>query len=275
MSHKAQKSIHLLHGFRVASGGLLVLALLVAQFHGWPSLTYDRSSQVLSYATDMSRRDLLDDTNHQRKLAQLPTLTENAKLDASAQAKAEAMVKQDYWAHVAPDGTQPWQYFTKAGYNYTKAGENLAYGFTTADGTVKAWMDSPTHRANLLGDYQDVGFGIASGAHYQGGKYTVVVAHYGMPAKTAAAANSTASPPPVSFGTGQSVNYFSQLSAGNLSAIMLVSLSLCLGAALMFGLTHRKMLSYALETGEHFAVRHPLFDAGLVATVLGLIMISR
>ncbi|HET6622713.1 MAG TPA: CAP domain-containing protein [Candidatus Saccharimonadales bacterium] len=276
MSHKRSSSTSILHSLRVAGAGLLVLAFLVAQFNGWPSLAQDRS-QVLSYATDMSRLSLLDDTNQQRVKAGLPKLSENSLLDASAQAKAEAMVKQDYWSHVSPDGIEPWQFFNDAGYSYRKAGENLAYGFTSAEGTVTAWMNSPTHRDNLLGNYRDVGFGIASSSHYQGGRYTVVVAHYGLPAQTAAATttNQAISPPPVTVGATATINYLDQLSAGNWSAIILVSLSLCLGAAIMFGLTHRRMLSYAVETGEHFAMRHPLFDAGLVVAVLSLIMISR
>lgn len=274
MTHK-HSSLHFLHIFRVAGAGLLVLAFLVAQFHDWPALTADQSGQVLSYATGMSRAELLSDTNQQRSQVGLPKLSENSKLDQSAQAKAEDMIKRNYWAHVSPDGTQPWQYFSNAGYNYRSAGENLAYGFLTAGQTVDAWMNSPTHRANLLGNYRDVGFGIASG-HYQGGKYTVVVAHYGLPAATVAAATVTQGlSPPVTVGSSSTINYLDQIGAGNWSAIMLASLSLCVGAALMFGLTHRKMLGYALETGEHFAVRHPLFDAGLVAMALSLIMLSR
>lgn len=274
MTHK-RSSVHFLHVFRVAGAGLLVLAFLVAQFHDWPVLAASQSGQVLSYATSMSRSALLSDTNQQRSQAGLPNLSENARLDQSAQAKAEDMIKRNYWAHVGPDGTQPWQYFSDAGYSYRSAGENLAYGFLTAGQTVDAWMNSPTHRANLLGNYRDVGFGIASG-HYQGGKYTVVVAHYGLPSPTVAAATMTSGlSPPVTVGASSTINYLDQLGAGNWSAIMLASLSLCVGAALMFGLTHRKMLGYALETGEHFAVRHPLFDAGLVAMALSLIMLSR
>ncbi|HET8690260.1 MAG TPA: CAP domain-containing protein [Candidatus Saccharimonadales bacterium] len=275
MTYK-RSSINFLYSFRVAGAGLLVLAFLVAQFHGWPALTANKTGEVLSYATGMSRGNLLADTNQQREKAGLGDLSENNKLDNSAQAKAEDMIKHNYWSHVGPDGTQPWQYFSKAGYSYRSAGENLAYGFLTPGQTVEAWMNSPTHRANLLGNYRDVGFGIASG-HYQGGKYTVVVAHYGLPAQTEAAAtiNPAATPPAITVGSSSAINYLDQLGSGNWSAILLVSLSLCVGAALMFGLTHRKMLGYALETGEHFAVRHPLFDAGLVALAFSLILISR
>jgi hypothetical protein len=92
------------------------------------------------------------------------------------------MIARNYWSHNTPDGTEPWWFFTQAGYSYTNAGENLAYGFSDSASTVDAWMNSAGHRANILGSYTEVGFGVASGANYQGGENTVVVAHYATPA---------------------------------------------------------------------------------------------
>jgi hypothetical protein len=145
--------------------------------------TLTSSTRVLAYATEMSRSGLLSGTNAARSSNGLAPLALNAQLNNSAQAKAQDMANKDYWAHVSPDGTQPWYFFDQAGYSYVRAGENLAYGFLTSQGAVDGWMNSATHRANILGDYADVGFGIVNAPNYQSsGEQTIVVAHYGTKA---------------------------------------------------------------------------------------------
>lgn len=136
---------------------------------------------VLSYAIDTTVSGLLQETNNQRTANGLAGLTLNSQLNAAAQAKADDMVARDYWSHNTPEGDAPWVFIVSAGYKYQTAGENLAYGFLNSTATVKGWMDSPGHRANILnGTYKEVGFGIANSPNYQGtGPETVVVAMYG------------------------------------------------------------------------------------------------
>lgn len=145
---------------------------------------------VLSYATDMSHNGLLSSTNSQRSANGLGSLSINSKLNQAAQAKANDMVARNYWSHNTPDGQAPWTFFKAAGYDYATAGENLAYGFTTSDATVTAWMNSPPHKENVLGaSYTEVGFGFANSADFNNaGEETVVVAMYGSPKSVAAAA---------------------------------------------------------------------------------------
>lgn len=140
--------------------------------------------QVLAYATNVNRADLVAQTNAARAANGLAGYNENAQLNVSAQLKANDMIANNYWAHTSPSGVQPWYWFTAAGYDYASAGENLAYGFVTSDGVVNGWMNSPGHRANILGGFQDVGHGIANGENFQGSQNTVVVAHYAKPRAT-------------------------------------------------------------------------------------------
>ena len=94
-------------------------------------------------------------------------LAENQMLDAAAQAKAEDMIKNQYFAHVSPNGKQAWDFIRGAGYSYIIAGENLAINFYSSEGLDQAWMSSPGHRANILNkDYEDIGIGIAQGNYY-------------------------------------------------------------------------------------------------------------
>lgn len=145
---------------------------------------------VLGYATDMSVASLLEDTNAQRTANGESALDINGQLDQAAQAKANDMSARDYWSHNTPDGSTPWSFISAAGYVYQTAGENLAYGFTSASDTMTAWMNSPEHRANILGaTYKDVGFGIVNIPDYQNqGPETLVVAMYASPAPAAVAA---------------------------------------------------------------------------------------
>ena len=160
----------------------------------WPA-----KHSVLGYATDVSVQSLLDSTNSQRNSNSLASLGLNAALDQAAQAKANDMSSRDYWSHNTPDGQTPWSFIAAAGYSYQTAGENLAYGFDTASNTITGWMNSPEHRANILNTtYEEVGFGIASSADYQGsGPETIVVALYAEPvgATVAASAPSAAATP--------------------------------------------------------------------------------
>ena len=138
---------------------------------------------VLAYATNIGVDSLLLQTNQQRTTNGLSALTINAKLNQAAQAKANDMVTRNYWSHNTPDGVEPWAFFDNAGYAYFKAGENLAFGFMTSSDTITGWMNSPSHRENLLNSsFQEVGFGFANSSDFvNNGNETVVVAEYAMP----------------------------------------------------------------------------------------------
>jgi len=176
--------------------GLALIVGLVVAVHGAAILTAPATAKqgratgsVLAYATgSITPSELLADTNQQRAAAGLPALRMDSRLNASAQAKAQNMFAENYWAHVSPSGIQPWYWFTQAGYNYKYAGENLAKDFDTSAGAMDGWMNSPGHRANILNaNYVDVGFAVVNGT-LTGGQTTLVVAHYGQNASAAATA---------------------------------------------------------------------------------------
>lgn len=137
---------------------------------------------VLGISYSISVDDLLKITNDDRQQNGLPPLSLNSELTSAAQGKAVNMFQNDYWAHFAPDGTSPWDFIKGAGYNYSYAGENLAKGFTSSSDIVQAWMNSPSHRENMLSDkYKDVGFAIQEG-NLLGEDTVLVVEEFGAPA---------------------------------------------------------------------------------------------
>jgi hypothetical protein len=136
---------------------------------------------ILGYASQIPTETIINLTNTERKTANLNELKLNAKLSEAAYAKALDMFAKDYWAHNSPDGTEPWYFIQKSGYNYLNAGENLARDFNSAESIVNAWMNSPTHKANIMsGKYEDIGVAVVDG-RLKGIETTLVVQMFGTP----------------------------------------------------------------------------------------------
>lgn len=122
-------------------------------------------------------------TNNARAQNNLSQLKDNALLTKAAQAKANDMAAKGYFAHISPDGSQPWDWISRAGYKYVYAGENLAVNFTDSDQVVNAWLASPTHRFNILRpQYTEIGIATSTG-YYKGRPAVFVVEEFASPAK--------------------------------------------------------------------------------------------
>ena len=155
---------------------VLVLALCVEALF-FIALAYQGK---LQFATVLVGA-LTSGTNAERAENNLSVLNENELLDKSAQLKAEDIVKNNYFAHNSPDGKAPWYWLDKVGYKYEYAGENLAINFNESEDVITAWMNSPTHKANIVKNkYTEVGSGIATGT-YKGKEAVFVVQHYANP----------------------------------------------------------------------------------------------
>ena len=170
-----RRSLLFLLALALVAEGVLV-ANLIARQSGYDFLAAVIQSEIISL------------TNSERAQNNVKTLSENKKLNAAAQAKANDMVMRGYFAHQGPDGKEPWAWIQAAGYDYRYAGENLAVRFVDSKDVVSGWMASPTHRANMVKPvYTDIGVGIAQGM-YKGQPATFVVQYFASPAATAAAA---------------------------------------------------------------------------------------
>lgn len=120
-------------------------------------------------------------TNEERAEASLGTLSVSPVLSHAAELKAKDMAEKSYFAHTSPEGRTPWYWLDQAGYIYSYAGENLAINFTDSKDVTDAWMNSPSHKANIInGNYTEMGTGIATGM-YQGRETIFVVQVYARP----------------------------------------------------------------------------------------------
>jgi hypothetical protein len=138
-------------------------------------------------ASDLTTDTILKAVNNQRALRNLTTLNTNSKLAWAAQSKSDDMQTRHYFAHVDPDGRYIWDKIVAAGYTpYLELGENLAIEFFDTDSLISAWMNSPTHRANLLNDgFMDQGMGLTFGDTALGQYHSAVANTFGMLAPVA------------------------------------------------------------------------------------------
>lgn len=122
--------------------------------------------------------------NHERTSRGLRPLVLNDRLSLAANDRIGDMFAKNYFAHVSPDGVQPFVWAQQRGYRYRLIGENLAVGYR-GTAVVEGWMRSRGHRENILQrGFDEVGIAIADGAPQRGYRGPTVVAMYG--ASTAA-----------------------------------------------------------------------------------------
>ena len=121
----------------------------------------------------------LGELNRERAARGLRPLRLNQTLSAAAGDRIGDMFAKHYFAHVSPDGIQPFVWARNRGYRYRLIGENLAVGFRGA-AVVDGWMRSPGHRENILQrSFDEVGLAIADGSPRRGYRGPTVVAMYG------------------------------------------------------------------------------------------------
>lgn len=110
-------------------------------------------------APGIDASDLMQQVNFERTGRFVPALIINSKLNEAANVKSSDMLTRHYFGHVNPDGNYVWPVIEATGYTpYLTLGENLAMDFFSASAVVEAWMNSPTHRANILNQkFQDQG----------------------------------------------------------------------------------------------------------------------
>ncbi len=81
--------------------------------------------------------------NEQREAAGLSSLTWDSNLETTSSVRAKECASS--FSHTRPNGSA-WYTVNSA----IMGGENLAYGFNDASSALSAWMNSPTHRENVL-----------------------------------------------------------------------------------------------------------------------------
>lgn len=156
---------------------LMVVLLVEAVFLFQNFVVAPRTNFLAAILPDV----LVDLTNEERQVGGLAQLAPNPLLEEAAAGKAKDMAEKGYFAHVSPDNQSPWYWLQEAGYDFSYAGENLAVNFVDSKDVTSAWMNSPTHRANILKkEYTDIGIAAARGT-YRGRETIFIVQLFGRP----------------------------------------------------------------------------------------------
>lgn len=103
-------------------------------------------------------QQVLNLVNKERRSQGLSALSLSAEARQAARVRAKEIVSS--FSHTRPNGTSCFTVLNEIGAKYTSAGENIAKGQKTPEQVVEAWMNSPSHRANILSSkYTKLGVG--------------------------------------------------------------------------------------------------------------------
>lgn len=124
-----------------------------------PDTDYDK----LSYAEQVVKL-----VNEERAKAGLHALKIDTEITSAALVRAKEI--QTSFSHTRPDGRKFSTVLTDHNIRFTGAGENIAWGQTSPEKVMEAWMNSEGHRANILNaKFTKIGVGHlqnASGRNY-------------------------------------------------------------------------------------------------------------
>lgn len=133
-----------------------------------PEPTQNPNASLSSFASQV-----VNLVNQERAKAGLSAVTVDSKVQQAAQVRAAEQARS--FSHTRPNGTSCFTALKEAGVNYRGAGENIAYGQTTPQAVMTAWMNSSGHRANILNaKYSKIGVGytVINGVPYWAQMFT-------------------------------------------------------------------------------------------------------
>jgi uncharacterized protein YkwD len=140
---------------RKALSALTVLAAVVLLSPAPPTTAADRDADRADQTARVARVTIRDQviqlTNNRRREARCNPVRKNAALSRAAQKHSRKMAAAERLDHQLPGEPSLGTRVTRAGYRgWTLLGENIAWNVPTAAAVVRAWMNSPSHRRNIL-----------------------------------------------------------------------------------------------------------------------------
>ncbi len=137
-----------------------------------PVSTRTTTTQTSPVSTSTSvtayENKVLQLVNVERQKAGLSALKMDESIRNVARMKSQDMQTKKYFSHTSPTYGSPFDMLKRFGITYKTAGENIAMGQKTPEAVVKAWMNSPGHRANILKPaFTHIGVGyVANGSYW-------------------------------------------------------------------------------------------------------------
>ena len=159
--------------FVIAVGLLMLKIGISAAVFLWPP------AATPTIAGSAGAQTLIDLTNAYRQGLDLPQLIVNSRLTQAAVNKAKNILAEQYFSHTSPEGKKFSDWIKEVNYAYFYVGENLAIDFSSPQDTFSAWLNSPTHKANIVRpEFQEIGVADLTGK-FNGRETSVVVQIFG------------------------------------------------------------------------------------------------
>lgn len=153
---------------------MLKISISAAVFLWPPAVT-----QTSTIAGNAGVQTLIDLTNAYRQGLDLPQLIINPRLTQAAVNKAKNILAEQYFSHTSPEGKKFSDWVKEVNYAYFYVGENLAIDFSTPQDVFSAWLNSPSHKANIVRpEFQEIGIADLTGK-FNGRETSVVVQIFG------------------------------------------------------------------------------------------------
>lgn len=128
-----------------------------------PGLSGAESGAVAEYTQPVIQespyaRQVVILVNEERRKAGLLPLERSDEVSSAAAVRAQELTSS--FSHTRPDGSAYRTVLEQTGISYRSCGENVAYGYSTPEAVMSAWMTSTGHRDNILNeDYTNIGVG--------------------------------------------------------------------------------------------------------------------
>lgn len=134
-----------------------------------PSVPADATAKCVVESDEESLDDqVLQLVNLERAEAGLAPVVKSEVLTKFAGDYACRMIEGGFFGHTDPDtGYGPGERAAAGDYPFWSVGENLAAGQSTPAEVMRVWMESESHRANILDDrWTEIGIGVRTGGEY-------------------------------------------------------------------------------------------------------------
>jgi uncharacterized protein YkwD len=147
---------------------LVLLTPFITTSYLWAQSGYSGCGGEMVSPTNLTNEGrVIELVNEQRAAQGLPPMKLSAALTDAARYHAADMSQDDYFNHQTHDRSSGalvkicnWSDRLKVYYSiYNGLAENIAYGHSSPSSVMEGWMNSSGHRANILGNYREIGVG--------------------------------------------------------------------------------------------------------------------
>lgn len=125
---------------------LLVLTALLA-LSNFTALAVAGTTQPINTSYEEMVVQLV---NVERQKYGMPALYSDSNISDVARTKSQDMAVNNYFNHYSPTYGMASDMLLRFGITWSAWGENIASGQDTPEEVVSAWMNSPSHRENIL-----------------------------------------------------------------------------------------------------------------------------